>query len=83
MENKAQKIYFLFYKSVLCAAIVVDSVDHPKVVKAEGMNILGIVVFSIFFGIMCSKMGPAGKPLLDFFEALHVATMKLTMLVIW
>ncbi|XP_060578971.1 excitatory amino acid transporter 1-like [Ruditapes philippinarum] len=47
------------------------------------MNILGIVVFSIFFGVMCSKMGPAGKPLLDFFEALHVATMKLTMLVIW
>lgn len=55
----------------------------PKVTKDDGMNILGIVVFSIFLGAVLSTMGDAGKPLLDFFECLHVATMKLTMLVIW
>lgn len=57
--------------------------DNPSVVKTDGMNVLGIVVFSIFFGAVISKMGEAGKPLADFFEAMHQATMKLTMLVIW
>lgn len=58
-------------------------VDNPKIEKVGGMNILGLVVFSIFFGVVISKMGPEGKPLADFFEALHHATMKITMLVIW
>lgn len=57
--------------------------DNPQVTKADGMNILGIVVFSVFLGAVIASMAEAGKPLLDFFEALHVATMKLTMLVIW
>ncbi|XP_060578968.1 excitatory amino acid transporter 3-like [Ruditapes philippinarum] len=57
--------------------------ESPNVEKSEGMNILGIVVFSVFLGAVIASMGHAGKPLLDFFEALHVATMKLTMLVIW
>jgi Na+/H+-dicarboxylate symporter len=57
--------------------------ESPGVEKSEGMNILGIVVFSVFLGAVIASMGHAGKPLLDFFEALHVATMKLTMLVIW
>jgi len=55
----------------------------PSVEKDEGLNILGIVVFSIFLGAVLSSMGPSGKPLLDFFETLHESTMKLTMLVIW
>lgn len=58
-------------------------VDKPSVVKAEGMNILGIVVFSIFFGCTLSSMGDAAKPLADFFECMHVATMKLVTLIIW
>ena len=58
-------------------------VDSPKIEHVGGMNILGIVVFSIFFGAVISTMGPDGKPLADFFESLHQATMKITMLVIW
>ncbi|XP_052280275.1 excitatory amino acid transporter 3-like isoform X2 [Dreissena polymorpha] len=57
--------------------------DFPSVKVDDGMNILGIVVFSIFLGAVLSSMGRQGKPLLDFFETLHIATMKLTMLVIW
>jgi hypothetical protein len=49
--------------------------------KADGMNILGLVVFSIFFGCTLSKMGKTGKPLADFFECMHLATMKLVTLV--
>lgn len=59
------------------------NVDNPKVKKADGMNILGLVVFSIFFGCTLSKMGKTGKPLADFFECMHLATMKLVTLVIW
>ena len=61
----------------------VEVVGDPKVKKAEGMNILGLVVFSIFFGCTLSRMGPQGKPLSDFFECLHLATMKLVTLIIW
>ncbi|XP_063402159.1 excitatory amino acid transporter 3-like isoform X1 [Mytilus trossulus] len=62
---------------------VTKTVDNPKVNKADGMNILGLVVFSIFFGCTLSKMGKTGKPLADFFECMHLATMKLVTLVIW
>ena len=58
-------------------------VDSPYIKNVDGMNILGLVVFSIFFGAVISTMGPEGKPLADFFESLHQATMKITMLVIW
>lgn len=54
-----------------------------SVTKASGMNILGIVVFSLFLGGVLSKMGEDGAPLVKFFECLHVATMKLVTLVIW
>ena len=58
-------------------------VESPYVTNGSGMNVLGIVVFSVVFGATISKMGPAGKPLADFFESMHVAIMKITMLVIW
>ncbi|XP_052095353.1 excitatory amino acid transporter 1-like isoform X2 [Mytilus californianus] len=59
------------------------TVDKPMVKKVEGMNILGLVVFSIFFGCTLSRMGPSGKPLSDFFECMHIATMKIVTLIIW
>ncbi|XP_056019959.1 excitatory amino acid transporter 1-like isoform X2 [Ostrea edulis] len=58
-------------------------VDTLSVTKASGMNILGIVVFSLFLGGVLSKMGEDGAPLVKFFECLHIATMKLVTLVIW
>ncbi|KAJ8306020.1 hypothetical protein KUTeg_016565 [Tegillarca granosa] len=58
-------------------------VDDPKVTTADGMNILGLVVFSLFFGAIISRMEGQGKPLADFFECLHVATMRLVTLIIW
>ena len=61
----------------------VRTVENPKVTKTDGMNILGLVVFSIFFGCTLSRMGPSGKPLSDFFECMHIATMKIVTLIIW
>ena len=51
--------------------------------EEDGMNVLGLVVFSVAIGIIISRMGPLGKPLYDFFSALAEATMKLVVIVIW
>ncbi|KAK7862962.1 hypothetical protein R5R35_004913 [Gryllus longicercus] len=49
----------------------------------DNMNIMGLVVFAVVFGITISKMGNAGKPLLHFFTALGSAMMMITQWVIW
>ncbi|XP_062587018.1 excitatory amino acid transporter 3-like [Saccostrea cucullata] len=54
-----------------------------KVHYAEGMNVLGLVVFSLFLGGVLTNLGEKGKPLVDVFDCLHLATMKLITLVIW
>ncbi len=49
----------------------------------SGMNILGLVMFSVIFGIIISIMGQDGVPLQKFFSSLEGAMMKLISLVIW
>ncbi|KAF3425114.1 hypothetical protein E2986_07910 [Frieseomelitta varia] len=49
----------------------------------DGTNTLGLVIFSIVFGIALSKMGEQGKPLLSFFDTLSEASMLITRWVIW
>ncbi|CAG9854355.1 unnamed protein product [Phyllotreta striolata] len=46
-------------------------------------NVLGLVVFSITFGITLGKMGERAKILLNFFTALSEAMMIITSWVIW
>jgi len=48
-----------------------------------GMNILGLAVFSIVFGIVLGKMGAKAKPLKAFFSALNDAVMILVTLIMW
>lgn len=49
----------------------------------DGTNILGLICFSILLGVMCGKMGEAGKPITAFFNCLFEASMKITRLVIF
>lgn len=49
----------------------------------EGSNVLGLVAFSVAFGICIGKLGPVGKPLLNFFDSLGEAVMLMTNWVIW
>ena len=48
-----------------------------------GMNILGLAVFSIVFGVVLGKMGAKAKPLTAFFSALNDAVMILVTLIMW
>lgn len=49
----------------------------------EGSNVLGLVSFSVVLGICVGRLGPVGKPLLNFFNSLGEAVMLMTNWVIW
>uniref|UniRef100_A0A3Q1FJJ0 Amino acid transporter n=1 Tax=Acanthochromis polyacanthus TaxID=80966 RepID=A0A3Q1FJJ0_9TELE len=50
---------------------------------SDGMNILGLIVFCVAFGLIIGKMGERGRILLEFFDALNEATMKLVQIIMW
>lgn len=49
----------------------------------DGVNLLGLTVFSIIFGIVIGKLGPKGKPLVEFFSTLNDAVLMLVTLIMW
>ncbi|XP_078069985.1 excitatory amino acid transporter 3 [Mustelus asterias] len=48
---------------------------------SDGLNVLGIIVFCLVFGIVIGQMGEKGRILFDFFEALNEATMKIVQII--
>ncbi|XP_048378573.1 neutral amino acid transporter B(0) [Stegostoma tigrinum] len=55
----------------------------PKGSSADAMNILGLVVFAIVFGIALRKLGPEGENLIHFFNSFNEATMVLVSWIMW
>uniref|UniRef100_A0A3P8U868 Amino acid transporter n=1 Tax=Amphiprion percula TaxID=161767 RepID=A0A3P8U868_AMPPE len=55
----------------------------PMAGSSDGINILGLLVLSLTFGIILSSMETEGKPLRDFFNCLNKAMMHLVNIVIW
>uniref|UniRef100_A0A8C5SW53 Amino acid transporter n=1 Tax=Laticauda laticaudata TaxID=8630 RepID=A0A8C5SW53_LATLA len=55
----------------------------PEGKEVEGMNILGLVVFAIVFGIALRKLGPEGENLIKFFNSFNEATMILVSWIMW
>ncbi|KAF3851151.1 hypothetical protein F7725_012923 [Dissostichus mawsoni] len=49
----------------------------------NGVNALGLVVFSICFGLIISSMGEQGRPLKDFFDCLNEAIMRLVAIIMY
>ncbi|KAL7400455.1 hypothetical protein ABVT39_012561 [Epinephelus coioides] len=49
----------------------------------DGMNILGLVVFAIVFGIALRKLGEEGEILIKFFNSFNEATMVLVSWIMW
>lgn len=48
---------------------------------SDGINVLGLIVFCVTFGLVIGKMGEKGRILLEFFDALNEATMKLVQII--
>lgn len=55
----------------------------PIGTEQDGMNILGLVVFAIVFGIALRKLGDDGEILIKFFNAFNEATMVLVSWIMW
>lgn len=55
----------------------------PEGCEVEGMNILGLVVFAIIFGVALRKLGPEGELLIRFFNSFNDATMVLVSWIMW
>ncbi|CAM4570439.1 unnamed protein product [Caretta caretta] len=49
----------------------------------NGVNALGLVVFSISFGLVIGNMKEQGQPLRHFFDSLNEAIMRLVALIMW
>uniref|UniRef100_A0A8C9QN50 Amino acid transporter n=1 Tax=Spermophilus dauricus TaxID=99837 RepID=A0A8C9QN50_SPEDA len=66
-----------------------DLTPAPEVVyksepgTSEGMNVLGIVIFSATMGIMLGRMGDSGAPLVSFCQCLNESVMKIVALAVW
>lgn len=56
---------------------------RPVLVQQSGINMLGLVVFSVAMGIAINKIGAKGKPLKEVVEAICEATLQLVSAVIW
>ncbi|XP_071953414.1 excitatory amino acid transporter 3-like [Antedon mediterranea] len=52
-------------------------------VMSDSMNILGIVVFAIVFGVAIARVGEDGKVVVNFFGATNEAIMKLVTVIMW
>ncbi|KAK0392987.1 hypothetical protein QR680_000007 [Steinernema hermaphroditum] len=55
----------------------------PSVEYTPGMNVLGVIVFCIGFGIMVSQLGEEAQIIVDFFVAMDKVIMGLVMIVMW
>lgn len=51
--------------------------------SSGGVNALGLVVFSMCFGLVIGNMKEQGQPLRDFFDCLNEAIMRLVAIIIW
>ncbi|XP_053728738.1 neutral amino acid transporter B(0) [Synchiropus splendidus] len=55
----------------------------PVGTDQDGMNILGLVVFAIVFGVALRKLGEEGEILIKFFNSFNEATMVLVAWIMW
>ncbi|XP_047407724.1 excitatory amino acid transporter 5 [Sciurus carolinensis] len=66
-----------------------DLTPAPEVVyksepgTSDGMNVLGIVIFSATMGIMLGRMGDSGAPLVSFCQCLNESVMKIVAVAVW
>lgn len=51
--------------------------------SVNGVNALGLVVFSLCFGLIIGSMREQGQPLRDFFDCLNEAIMRLVSIIMW
>uniref|UniRef100_A0A8B9HME4 Amino acid transporter n=1 Tax=Astyanax mexicanus TaxID=7994 RepID=A0A8B9HME4_ASTMX len=69
----------IFPSNLVAAAF--QSVPEGK--DVDGMNILGLIVFAMAFGVALRKLGEEGEILMKFFNSFNEATMVLVSWIMW
>jgi Na+/H+-dicarboxylate symporter len=60
------------------------SLVSPNIMKSMSeMDILPIIVFSLIFGAILTTLGPKGKTVINFFDGVNEAIMKMVHLIMW
>ncbi|XP_055267759.1 neutral amino acid transporter B(0) [Moschus berezovskii] len=80
LVSAAFRSYTTSYKEKLFNGTLVKV---PTGGEVESMNILGLVVFAIVFGVALRKLGPEGELLIRFFNSFNDATMVLVSWIMW
>ncbi|XP_046346816.2 excitatory amino acid transporter-like [Haliotis rufescens] len=60
-----------------------EDVWAPKSVYRPGMNMLGILSYFVFFGVILGRLGEKGKVVLRFFTVVNDTTIKMIRLILW
>ncbi|XP_066534649.1 neutral amino acid transporter A [Hoplias malabaricus] len=82
----AFRSYATDYKMIAVGNITNGTLSYQKVpvgTETDGMNILGLVMFAMVFGVALRKLGAEGEELIRFFNAFNDATMVLVSWIMW
>lgn len=60
----------------------INQIQEATLVYKDGMNVMGMIVFCITFGLVAGQFGARGKLIVDFFMALNEIIMKLVGIII-
>ncbi|XP_075997547.1 neutral amino acid transporter B(0) [Genypterus blacodes] len=86
LVSAAFQSYATSYKLITrnsTSGINITAEKVPFGTDQDGMNILGLVVFAIVFGIALRKLGEEGEILIKFFNSFNEATMVLVSWIMW
>ncbi|KAJ7341581.1 hypothetical protein JRQ81_005857 [Phrynocephalus forsythii] len=76
--------YVIDYKVIMNTDLGNATVEKfPVGTETEGMNILGLVLFSLVLGVALKKLGPEGEELIRVFNSFNEATMVLVSWIMW
>ncbi|KAM9732552.1 neutral amino acid transporter B(0) [Menidia menidia] len=88
LVSAAFQSYATSYKDIIVKnatdgnlSAILEKVPFGK--DQDGMNILGLVVFAIVFGVALRKLGEEGEILIKFFNSFNEATMVLVSWIMW
>ena len=74
---------YIYYVNVTRPKQILVGVQNYQDGKKLSTNVLGLVCFSIFFGIILSRMGKRGAVMHAFFISLNEVIMEMVMLIMW
>ncbi|XP_062615329.1 excitatory amino acid transporter 2-like [Saccostrea cucullata] len=59
------------------------TVVHKSLSSTSGVNILGLIIACLLFGITASTLGKRAKPFIELFETISIIVIKLLKWIIW